>query len=171
MSRDLNIEERVARIEDRLAIEDLVSSYGRAVDDRDYETLAQMYCSEAKFDSVEGLATGREAVISYYKKRTEGFGPTYHYPHSVEIFFLDDKEARGLVCAHAELSIDGQAFWVALRYEDIYRWEDGKWRFFERVVKLLYSMLLSELPENMGESLRKRWPGTEPASADWGNFS
>ena len=164
----VSLEDRLGYLESRVAIGDLVAAYGRAVDDRAWESLGQLYCKDAVFDSVEGPSRGRDQIIDYYEKRTAMFGVTYHYPHSVEVTAIDGDIAQGVVCAHAELAIDGKAFWVALRYLDAYKREDRRWRFAERRVEQLYAMELSEIPDQMDLLLRKRWPGSEPAPADWG---
>lgn len=157
--------QRVAALEARMEISDLIARYGPAVDDREYETLASLYSSDGVFDTVGGRLTGRAAVIDYYRQRGDAYGATYHYPHSVEIH-LDEPtgdefvSASGIVCAHAELSIDGVTHLIALRYHDSYRHEDGAWRFYERVVKLLYVLPASDLTTGLAESDRIRWPGT-----------
>ena len=168
MDKSVSLEDRLEYLESRIALGDLVAAYGRAVDDRDWPSVGQLYCTDATFDAVEGPATGRDAIIDYYKKRTAMFGVTYHYPHSLEVTEIDGDSAKGLVCAHAELAIGGKSFWVALRYYDTYKKEDDKWCFAERRVEQLYAMELRELPDQMDSPLRKRWPGTEPAPADWG---
>lgn len=159
---------RVARLEDREEIRALVGRYGRAVDDRDWESVADQYTPDAVFDSAMGRSVGTEAIVDYYKARTDGYVASYHYPHSHEIWFVDDDHAEGLVCAHAELTIDGEAVWVALRYLDDYRRTDSKWRFFERQTRILYVLKLSEMAEGFADTLRIRWPGTDPAPAQVG---
>ena len=168
MEKSASLEGRLEYLESRAAIGDLVAAYGRVIDDRDWQSLGQLYCENATFDSVEGPSTGRNRIVEYYEKRTSMFGVTYHYPHSVEVTEVDGDLGKGVVCAHAELAIDGKAFWIALRNFDSYKREDSRWRFAERRVEQLYAMELSELPDGMDLLLRKRWPGTEPAPADWG---
>ena len=168
MDKSGSLESLVDYLEARIEIGDLVAAYGRAVDDRDWRSLGGLYCIDAMFDAVEGPFIGRDRIIEYYEKRTSMFGVTYHYPHSVEVTEVDGDSGTGVVCAHAELAIGGRAFWAALRYFDSYKREDGRWRFAERRVEQLYAMELSELPDGMDSLLRKRWPGTEPAQADWG---
>ncbi|MBF06875.1 MAG: hypothetical protein CL741_06355 [Chloroflexi bacterium] len=168
MDKSDSLEGRLDYLEARIEIGDLVAAYGRVVDDRDWQSLGALYCKDATFDAVEGPSTGRDRIIEYYEQRTSMFGVTYHYPHSVEVTEVDGDLGSGVVCAHAELAIGGRAFWIALRYFDSYRREDGQWRFAERRVEQLYAMELSELPDGMDSLLRKRWPGTEPAPADWG---
>ncbi len=87
----------------------------------------------------------------------------------VEIELDGGDEAHGIVCAHAELSIDGETHLVALRYHDTYRHEDGAWRFYERDVKLLYVLPVSEFGTGLAERDRLRWPGTDRAIATLGS--
>jgi ketosteroid isomerase-like protein len=166
MSEDLA--RRVQALEDRWEISELVAQYGRAVDDRDFDTLGEMYTADAVFDSVGEPATGRRSVVDYYRARTAAYGATYHYPHSNEIELVDLDRARGVVCAHAELAVGDESVFVALRYLDDYRREDGRWRFHERVVRLLYVLPLSELTRGFAERRRVRWPGAEPAEPHLG---
>lgn len=153
---------RVGRLEDREEIRDLVARYGRAVDDRDWESLADQYTQDAVFDSAQGRSIGTAAIIDYYRVRTADYVASYHYPHSHEITFGDADVATGLVCAHAELTIGGETIWVALRYVDDYRRVDGEWRFHERVTRILYVLKLSELPTGFADRMRIRWPGVDP---------
>lgn len=166
MSNDT--EARLQRLEDRSELADLLSSYGRLVDDRDFAGLAELFTSDAEFESAQGRSSGKQAVIDYYRERTAQFGPTYHYPHSQEISWTGPDAATGVVCAHAELAIGADTVWIALRYHDRYRREDQRWRFAERAVRFLYVQRLADLPTGMSEHLRVRWPGTDPLPAHLG---
>lgn len=159
---------RVQRLEDREEIHELIARYGRAVDDRDWEALRAQYTPDAIFDSAVGRSVGVDAIIDYYDERTSAYVASYHYPHSSEIEFTDDDHATGVVCAHAELTIEGDTVMVALRYQDDYRRVDGRWRFHERNTNLLYVLKLSELPTGLADRMRIRWPGTDPAPAEVG---
>ena len=162
------LKQRVRALEDRAEITELVARYGRAVDDRDWDALAEQYTPDAVFDSAGGRSQGIDAIVEYYKDRTSAYVASYHYPHSHEIELLGTDRARGLVCAHAELTIEGETVLVALRYHDDYRRVDERWRFYERVTKMLYVLKLSELPTGLAQRLRVRWPGLQPAPADVG---
>jgi hypothetical protein len=72
------------------------------------------------------------------------------------------------VCAHAELTIDGETVFVALRYHDDYRRVDGRWRFHERKTRILYVLKLSELPTGFADRMRIRWPNIDPQPAQIG---
>ena len=163
---DDDLRERMRRIEDRIEIGELAHRYAVAVDDRDMATLADCYTRDAVFDSVGGRTVGRDAIIEYFAGRFRLMGPTRHLPVSSVLEFHGDDEARGQVLAHAELGMDGRTIFSALRYDDHYRREDGRWRFQERRLQQLYAMPLAELATGLAESRRKRWPGTEPTVDD-----
>ena len=159
------LSERVARLEAREEIRDLIARYGMAVDDRDVESLADMFTSDARFGLADGMVAnqGRQAVIDFYTERMAAFGPTYHYPHSQVIEFDPDRpgHATGMVNAHAELALDGRTLVTALRYFDEYRVEEGCWRFVERKVAMIYYMDMADLVDGgLTEPDRKRYFGT-----------
>ncbi|MEM7286493.1 MAG: nuclear transport factor 2 family protein [Actinomycetota bacterium] len=163
MTEDLSI--RLARIEAKDAIRDLVVRYGMAVDDRDMPAVGEVFTDDAVFrhgdDSI--VNHGRDEIVAFYTDRLRAFGATYHYPHShlVELDPLDPDRATGVVCAHAELGIDGRTYVTALRYHDEYRCESGTWRFAERRLAMLYYMDLAELVGGgLAQDDRKRYFGT-----------
>lgn len=162
-----DLEHRIQWLEDRWAINDLLVRYSTTIDDHDVDGLTSLYAEDAVFDSVFGPVQGRAAIGEYYEERLASFGATYHIPYSQRAERISDTEARGEVLAAAELAIDGQAFFVALRYDDDYvKDNEGNWLFRERRIQQLYAMPLAELPEGLASDLRKRWPGTEPTAAD-----
>ena len=122
----------VRRLADRQELADLVARYGRYVDDRDLDAVAELYTADCTFDSRDGPMHGRDAVIDYYRAQLSSYTVTYHYPHSHTVDFVDDDSATGIVQAHAELAIGGEAVIVALRYTDEYRREDGAWKVAHR---------------------------------------
>ncbi len=164
--------QRILRLEDRIEIEHLVGRYGRAIDDRDWEVIESLYSDDSIFDTVKGRMIGKSAIVEYYRERAAMFGPTYHYPHSHEIYF-DDSEtvsnsATGIVCAHAELAIKGETTWIALRYHDQYKRSESGWKFQERIVKVYYVLPLAELPHRLADKNRNDWPGTIAKAPDIG---
>jgi ketosteroid isomerase-like protein len=166
---DDELKDRIEALEARDEISRLIARYGPAVDDHDFDTLAELYTSDAVFDSPGGRMIGRDRVMDYYRERAGAYGATYHYPHSQEIYLDGPADGRGVICAHAELAIDGDTHIVAVRYHDIYRRELGAWRFHIRDVHLLYVLSVDQLATGLAEADRVRWPGRPRALAALGS--
>ncbi len=64
----------VQRVDDRQQLSELISRYGIAVDDRDFDTLASLFAPDVQFQHVQG----RDAVIAFYKMRTALFSTSTH---------------------------------------------------------------------------------------------
>ena len=149
-----DLEGRLQWIEDRFAINDLIVQYSIATDDRDIETLADLYTE------------GRQASAEGYLERTAVQGPSCHIPYSHEVHRISATEARGVTLGAVEMALEERAFWIAMRYLDHYvKGDDGKWRFREREMRQYYAMPLDELSEGLASELRVRWPGATPQPA------
>jgi uncharacterized protein (TIGR02246 family) len=154
-----SLEQRVARLEDRLAITDLVADYCAAIDGRDLEGFVACFTHDGVIRHADGAMglDGREAIRDYYARRFGEYGMTFHYPHSHTIVIDGPDEAHGTVTAHAEMALQGEAWIAALRYTDRYRRDDGRWRFAERELACWYYMPLSQLAQGLASELRKHY--------------
>lgn len=146
---DLNdLETRVARLEARTAISELVTRYAIACDEHDIPALTELFTRDAVFDSPNGLmrAAGRDEVIEMFCKVLSIRGPGYHWTHDHIIRFDRGTEtaASGLLLSHAETSPGGTHSLAAMKYDDEYRLEDGAWRFARRVISFLYYVPAAE---------------------------
>ncbi|MEQ3549509.1 nuclear transport factor 2 family protein [Pseudonocardia nematodicida] len=159
-------EDRIARLEARLEIEELVSRYALAADDRDLGALVACYTRDGVFDSLGGPVRGHDALRRTYRQRFAAFGPTLHTPHRVVLDELGPEDAAGRVSGHSEIVTEDGLFVVAHRYTDRYRREDGAWRFAARVSRIVYAMPLAELLTVTPGEPRARWPRLAPADAD-----
>jgi hypothetical protein len=85
-------------------------------------------------------------------------GPSLHYTHD-QIVTFDDRDpdsAQGLITSHAEVWRIGKAMVAAIRYEDGYRRDAGKWRFASRLLKFFYYLPVIEYAEGLGDRMRMR---------------
>ena len=152
----------VRRIHDRQQLGELISRYGMAVDDRDFDALAAMFAGDGEFRGV----CGRDAIMAFYRERTARYSTTYHYAHTWHFEFESDECASGVVNAHAELCIDGRMIHIALRYLDRYVRGPKDWMFQSRSPLFRYVLPFDELATGAGQALRVRWPGQPPQTAD-----
>ncbi len=169
MSGD-GLDQRVGRIEDKLDIQELAVLYGFIMDERDEEGIRQIFCEDATLRSEDGVfaANGLEEIVTTYLGRFKALGPTNHFSHGHVIRFdeSDPDRATGLLASHAEVDRNGQAMQVALRYKDVYRRVDGRWRFADRLMGYMYYMPIAELPEGLGDPNSVRAYG-DRRPADW----
>jgi hypothetical protein len=162
----LDLADRLSRLENRLQIEDLLTRYAIACDDRDIPELGQCFTSNGTFSTVDSVIAGRPAIEDYFTQRFDTYGPTLHDPHRAYVEFIDDEHAGGTVIARSELLLAGGMFVAAFRYLDRYELDRGRWRFAARVCSFLYSAPLRELIDLDPGQPRRRWPGREPQEAD-----
>jgi len=160
--------DKLRRLEDRFAIQDLVAAYCEAIDGRALPRLVSLFTDDAVMRHRDGVLRldGRDAIEAYYTARFANYGFTFHYPHAVTLSFTSADEATGLVTGHAEMGVEGQLVLASIRYTDRYRRVDNAWLFAEREMAFGYYMKLSELTDGFADNLRKHYRG-ERLPAEW----
>ena len=170
MAAELSIEERIRRIEDRAAIQDLAILYGFVMDERDEAGIRQIFAEDATLRSQDGVfaATGIEEIVKTYQGRFDALGPTNHYTHGHVVRFNDEDTdtATGLLASHAEVARNGVAMQVALRYKDTYRRVEGRWQFADRLMSYMYYLPVTEYAEGLADRNSVRAYG-DHRPADW----
>jgi hypothetical protein len=148
---DKALPKRVARLEARFALQDLVANYFLRVDARTYDTLADLFTADGTFAFADMKASGRDGLLEFWKRRIANYEFTYHYLHSHVVTELGDDTAAGIVTGHAEHGIDGTCVLAALRYDDQYLCENGVWRIRVRQLSTRYFLPWNELAGNFHE--------------------
>ncbi|WP_035759777.1 nuclear transport factor 2 family protein [Granulicoccus phenolivorans] len=161
---------RLQRVEDRLAIQDLVQLYGYVMDERDLSGLPQLFTADAELHSEDGVfnAIGLDTITETYGGRYDQLGATYHWANAVITRFdaADPDVAYGLVNGGAEVVRNGETMKVALRYKDTYRRTPEGWRFAIRTMSYAYYIREDEYIEGMKGADRNRCYG-DRREADW----
>ena len=152
----------VRRVDDRQQLGELMSRYGMAVDDRDFDAIGRLFAPDGEFHGVRG----RQQIVDFYRARTSTFSTSSHYALTWHFDFQDDDHASGVVNAHAELCIGGKTVRLALRYLDRYVRSREGWVFQQRVLKFRYVLPFDQVADGLDDPLRVRWPGTTPQAAD-----
>lgn len=161
------LEQRISRLEDRFAINDLIVSYATLLDDAQWDALGELFTLDAVFGSANSTTTGRAAIIENFKIKHAPFCATWHDPHGIVVDLIDENHAIGTVIAYAELGQPDVTLSTSIRYQDNYLREGDAWRFAKRHVLSVYSMPLSELAAGgLGDQERKRWPGRPAGVAE-----
>jgi ketosteroid isomerase-like protein len=170
MADSKSLEKRIQALEHREQIRELVARYGMLIDNRDLAAVGELFCREGRFRSRDGVldARGRGAVMEQFKGRYAALGPTNHFVHE-HIISLDERDpdsATGLVTSHAEVVRNEEPMWVAMRYADVYRREDGRWRFADRLLSFFYYLPVRDYVRFLGVPERMRAYET-PGMADY----
>jgi SnoaL-like domain len=160
-------ESRLARIEARLDIHELLNRYAILIDDHDFEALGRLFDVDASFGSPGSTTTGRDAITAMYAERGDLYPISLHVVHGQVLEFDDDDHARGTVLAFSEQANAEQTVITQFRYHDEYVRFDGQWLFGSRRILTLYAMTHAELAAGgLTGTLRKRWPHRAPAAAE-----
>jgi hypothetical protein len=157
-----SVEERLRRIEDRQELVDLVVRYFNACDEQDYDTLAEVFSTDAEM----GEGYGRDQIVELIREDRCLMGSTIHSSDSMLFSFEDADRAGGVIGAHCELSRGGRTLYGAMRYVDTYVRERGIWRVRSREVKMLHIGSWDEVGDSLTAETPVRWPGEAAAAAD-----
>jgi hypothetical protein len=164
------LEQRLRRVEDRQAIQELGALYGLIMDERDEAGIRQIFTGDATLDSQDGVfkAVGMEEIVETYLGRFAALGPTNHYSHGHIVKFHDEDpdSAYGLLAGHAEVFRNGIGMQVALRYKDEYRRDSGRWNFSARLMSYMYYLPSAEYADGFGAPDSMRAYGDRRQS-DW----
>lgn len=163
-----DIAARVARLEDRAALQDLAVRYFLAADGDDIPGLEHCFAADASF-SVSGAQCGatRPAIIDFLVEQRTRMGLTLHTPNYVLNTFTGEDTARGIVGAHLELVLGGTSMFGAVRYQDDYVRVDGVWRIQARDMRVIHIAPWAEVGEAFASSHPVRWPGLPPGPSDF----
>jgi SnoaL-like domain len=150
----VTLEERVALLEARHELSQLVARYCHLIDGRDYAGAAGLFEEDGSFTVPDERITGHHAVRDFLRKQLERYEFTYHYVHSQVFQGIDSDRARAVVDAHAEHGEDGICVLAGIRYVDVYRRSEGGWRFQERDLQIRYFLPWEKLGARYHRSKR-----------------
>ena len=62
-----SLERRIARLESRAEIAELLARYAFLIDDHEFDALGELFTPDARFGSPGSTHTGREAIVANYR--------------------------------------------------------------------------------------------------------
>lgn len=165
---DDDLRRRIERLEARNDIDELVSAYCMACDDRDLDRLRGLFTADVRIRSRDGAmdARGADAAMAMFERMFAIRGPSFHWTHDHSIRITGADSATGLIMAHAETTPNGTVSLAAIRYNDVYRRENGAWKIAQRELSFLYYLPAADYGEGLTSPLRIRVHGT-PQPADY----
>ncbi|WP_328355232.1 nuclear transport factor 2 family protein [Mycobacterium sp. NBC_00419] len=129
--------EFLAQLRDERAIERALILFARAMDDRDWTTMAQILTDDAEADLGTGRLTGSTAIIALIRGFLDTCGPTQHLLGNVIVDVAGDlATSRAYIRdVHLDSTADPSVrFYTLGDYRDTWsRAGDGCWRLIERI--------------------------------------
>lgn len=130
---------------DREAIQQLVAIYARALDARDYKTIADCFApdAEAEFVGFSGPMEGREAIDAHMKK---ALGPLAITQHMFTNFIIEiDGDSATLYCDAMGQHVTGAGddavtYLSGGKYNAEMRRREGHWHFQHLVARAIWGM-------------------------------
>lgn len=140
----MDLEARVARLEDLHEIGQLRARYCQLLDDGRWDELVTLFTEDGSFVGLS-TATGRSELRDFFAGLQEGPLQAWWHFSSNETIVLDPDldgragRATGETWLHQPCVVDGRPHVAAGRYADrMRRCEDGRWRFEERKVSFFF---------------------------------
>jgi hypothetical protein len=156
VSVDTSVEARLDAIESRIAIEELLASYGQGFDQEDADRLRTIWWEDAYFDlgPVFGNYTGIEAIMG----ATAGFWGAMEWMNhwmATPAIHVSGDSASGSVGVDC-MCLDNEKGPVMIGgcYSDEFERRDGEWRFSKRVFDMYYLTPVKDWTPTLGKYTR-----------------
>lgn len=138
-----SLDQRLARMEARVAIGELPGRYARAVDARDIDSWLALFVENVDCGR---YGIGREALRAFIEPAVRGFYRSVHFVCGQVVDFASEDRASGTVYCRAEHEDSGKWVAMAIIYFDDYVRRDGQWYFERRREKHWYAADVLERP-------------------------
>ena len=130
-----SLDERLRRLEDILAIQQLFIDYGLALDAGDLETYAQLFATQGTINlGPIGRATGRTEIKALMAQTLEGLvGSSFHIVSSPQINVHGDRAISQVMwtVTHRDKSGQPQVTMIGKHHDELIR-ENSEWKIQTR---------------------------------------
>jgi uncharacterized protein (TIGR02246 family) len=134
-----SLETRIQRLDDRMAIEQLLMEYGRAVDNRDFATFAALFADDGEWKGAQGSYHGpkqiRESMEKIFTAAAGDIpkGSNFHLLTNVIINLQGDHATASSKFVFYKMNGGKPEAAVAGRYEDRLIRVGREWKFQQRL--------------------------------------
>lgn len=138
-----DVEARVAALEAREAIRQLVARYALALDSRNVADLVRLFVPDVRTADGE---VGRDALASWFDAILRPYRATFHLTGGHVIDLVDADHATGVLYCRPEHEVGDLWIVMPMQYWDRYERHDGEWLFRSRSVHAFYAADVQENP-------------------------
>ena len=155
------------RLSDLHAIQQLAAVYPILIDSHDLDPLINLFTQDASLLRAGSVHTGHDELRQFFDQIMSNYSMTVHSVHQHVVDLpLGAKTAVGVQMGHGEVAIDGRRLLAAYRYDDEYRWEEGRWLFARRHLRYQYFSGHDTVGNSLAGRQRVRVPGAAPRDAE-----
>ncbi len=137
MAGHMRDSDRLGILWDEREIQRGLNHFARAMDDRDWDTMAEILAEDVEGDFGTGRLVGSAAIIDMIRGYLDNCGPTQHLLGNAIVDVTDDTAtSRAYIRdVHLNTAADpSMRFYTLGDYHDTWRRDDdGRWRITERV--------------------------------------
>lgn len=137
-----SLEQRLQELEDREQIRQLMHSYGRFIDERNFQAFANLFSrNDSEYVSGNQIAKGSEAIGNMLEEiiteNPSGLkSPNFHIFFNESIQIKEDQATAFSQSAFVVPGDSGKPEMVFFAsYDDVFIREEGTWKFKKRIVR------------------------------------
>ena len=167
VTRAKDAEARLQRLEDELAVRDLLVRYTYFYDGKDLDGTMSVFDDECKLVNPRGSYFGKDAIRANYKHLISTRKFSFHAASNVAVRFLDNGDAV-MTAFYNSIGIypSGSIAMVGGTYADKLSKKSGEWKIIERRITYNYRSRLAA--ENPFDAAKPAPTPTHPeTSRDW----
>lgn len=143
---NLNLEERIQRIEDELALKKLIETYSKRADEFDWHGWAGTYTENAldEFDGAFGTSRGRQEIMERARDFMEPIYDDFmHYIVNIDIDEIQGDRATGtsniIFLAMVDSEKPSQYYMAGGRYKWVFERTSEGWRIAHKKLRFLWN--------------------------------
>ena len=139
-------DERVAALEDRQAVHELLAHYNRGIDEKDEDLFLSIWSEDARWDIGDpfGSHVGHPQIMDIVRVIWHALPETHHFTTN-EVIRVEGDSATAASDAHCTATdAKGRAMLIAASYRDRAHRSDGTWQLTERNVRIHYLTPVTE---------------------------
>lgn len=139
----MDLETRLTRIEDELAIGQLRARYCHLLDDMQWEEFVDLFTEDGEFDGLSKVQ-GRDALMRFFSHDVPKIAERFWHFCTNGTVEINADMAVGRISMEYISTTNGVSYVSAGHYDDVMLKEGGRWKFKSRKITFYFYSPLSE---------------------------
>ena len=139
----MNLEDRILRIEDELAIGQLRARYCHLLDDMVWPEFIDLFTVDGEFEGLSKVK-GHEALMAFFSQDVPKIAERFWHFCTNGTVEINGQRATGRISMEYISTTRGVSYVSAGHYDDVMVKVDGRWKFQSRRITFYFYSPLSE---------------------------